>query len=60
MTNLFFKTEQDGSVVVYEVIEGRKQARTKVFQGTMQEAEAYIERRRGRSASRRAERNAQG
>jgi hypothetical protein len=34
-TNLFFKTEQDGSVVVYDVIEEREPARTKVFQATI-------------------------
>ncbi len=34
-TNLYFKTEQDGSVVVYDVIEEREPARTKVFQATI-------------------------
>jgi len=33
-TNLYFKKEQDGSVVVYDVIEEREQARTKVVQAT--------------------------
>jgi hypothetical protein len=50
-TDFFVKTEGDDSVVVYDVNEEREQARTKVFQGTMQEAAAYIERRRAEGES---------